>query len=190
MTHVRANPAGYLDNVSGRGITARHLNHWRNTLAKSADMDGGGTWMPIGPINILDTNGGALGNVDVHDQLSGGYGTYRVTLLAGTLAATTQQTLGVTSGGQILRFADNLAGTEHELTNTGAEAGDEITFIVSAGGIGNVDLHQDGASPAWIAGTIIVTLAGSKHACAKLQHDGTHWRLADYSPNCTPGAAA
>ncbi len=61
----------------------------------------------------------------------------------------------------------------------------------TAATVGNVDLHRDGAaSGGWLLNTIIVTLAGGQHACATIVHDGVDCRLADYSPNCTPGQAA
>jgi hypothetical protein len=194
MTFVTAYYDGWSDGATGRGVAVDHVNHWRNNLAKALDGTAGGSYYPVGPISVTDGSGGAFNDIDVHGEVSSGRAAasaWRTIWQTGTLTNATRQTLGVTSGGQILRFQAAAGAVEHELTNTGAEAGDWIMFVHTSASVGNCDLHQDGAAGGgWLPATVIVTLAGGAHAAAIIQHDGLDWRLADYSLNCTPGLAA
>lgn len=189
MTFVRANPGGWTDGTDGP--TPKQLHHMQVNVSRALDGEGGGSYTPIGPINISDNAGagGALGNVDVHGLMLFS-SVARVALKPGSLPNTDNQTLGIASGGQILRFVPSAAVRQHQMDNAGATPGDWIIFISTAGSGNTLSLYKAGAAPGYAAGDLIVQCAAGAHVCALLYFDGTDWRLGEHSPAALAGASA
>lgn len=189
MTFVKASPGGYTDKITGP--TAKQLNHIQLNLADALKGNRGGSYSPIGAINIDDSSGGGLGGCVLRGRLRmRGTGSPRIAWKIGTLPNTNNQTLGIYSGGQILRFAPAAAIRQHQMDNTGASWGDWILFISDAGSGNTLGIYKAGAAPGYAAGDLIVQCAAGAHVCVKLFYDGINWRLAGHSPSATAGAAA
>jgi len=187
MTFVRVNPGGYFDGVNGP--TAQQLGHLQINLTRAVDGLGGGRYMPIAPIVISDSLGGGIGSSVIHGRLrirSGG----RIAFKSGSLPSTDNQTIGIASGGQILRFAPSAAVRQHQMDNVGAVANDWITLVSTAGSGNPVNIYIAGSAPGYPAGNLIVQLAAGAHTSATLGFDGTNWRLIEHSPGATPGPVA
>ncbi len=189
MTFVRSKLGGWIAGTDK--LKPKQLSHMSRNLSLALDGAAGGSYFPTGDINITDGAGGSFGAIDVLGKLWFHNGTDpRMTLLTGTVPDVINQTLGITSGGQILRcVATTVAIHQHELTNTGAAAGDWIVFISPVGSAFNTELYVDGAGPGYAGADLIVTMAAGGHSYAWCYHDGTDWRLS-LRGNAAPGAAA
>jgi len=188
MTFTRANPQ--LDQC----LRGKHLTQWDINLTRALS-ERGGNLLPLSDINISDTNGGALGNIDVHRQLRV---IGRETLRYGIVTNASGQTLKITGAssalqGQIRRINPYLVSSaprQHQVQNFGATKGDWMILIQGSVSIANVELYIDGSLPTPPAGNLIATLGTTVHCAAKIYFDGSEWRLSQHTVNVTPGPQA
>jgi hypothetical protein len=169
-------------------LPARILNELDIFQSQAVDGAAGGSYTPTADINIYNECGGYLSAAHVHEQMHfKGAGSPRTRWNYGTLPNADNQDIGISSGGQLLRFEAPGGNHDHDMDATGAVAGDWLV-LQRANNANTITIRRDGSG--YAGPNNIVQFAAAAFGTAYLYFDGTNWRLGLYHGGATAGADA